>query len=1020
MRKTLCLLLSCSSLAALAGEFRPGVGEESLGAYCRREMPNIQTLRAGLAFRVELAGWPSINRWWQQNATYDWTGQSCGEVRPRSDVVFDGKGRTSRDWAHETWLYRYGGHRMEFTVSRLFPGFLISNSSPDLLLFFNQVVMFHGKTVTQPKHLAYASAGGIVHRPNPTSLGPPAMSEPWMLLWNGAESELTGWPCPPDTRRGDASHRYFIVDVPWLVILENKPERVTLDKSGLSFRFPRTAGRVVMMPLYGVRELFKGDTVDWARKLPEEVAARCRKLAAYSRFFPMHVKESYALDDDTLTLKENFVFQRIADAWGTKGVKLAPLPPVVEVARRYGFPMEVSGRVRAMDHMLNGGLWGGVEGVDEYTIKIKGLAKYATKVPRLSPRGGDRKLSGRLSGEIRAIIDAGYLSPYRMQYGKFDRHEVYYWANPAETHYSLALALPLLPPGLQRDVRNHLRSMAEMFPPLEVAATPYGKGTARELYTVPKGVRGAGRVRGARLINLYGTWAYADAAGDWEYVEDSWDVADCILRTRLARRFDWAIGWVARDGWEAQGVAEVNQAISGLIGYVRMAEHLNLREKRDYAMYLLHRVLMTRYALSKYVFALYDTKMRVIPPIFTDTLASASVIDDTKGRPDPRCANWTFQQNLWFYENTQPRRRVWVDASTDLGQASQFGEYRATISSAGKRFYNGARLLALEWITPEVGWFLADMCRDDIRRYYDGMAELWPDWFCVTHEEVSPTEAGIFGPEIPWSMFCAEALVLGADAEALRRHVDIPLCIGDLYYIQKLALTLGESARIAASRPIVSRNVPATIDDTKGRPSPAPPGALPLPPDSMEEYTPPTIFTWESYADYRYVRVDFTRWSKDRLMYVFRTPGVGNKDGAMCELARRNVRKVIPDLLDTVKRTRPGPWSGRVLLALRCLAHFKAQEAVPAVAELFDAKFHLRVRAEAARTLGFIPGEQSVQSLVRGLRGEKEPVVQFCAIVALSQHDLELARESLQDLAEGPDPLLARYAASWLRRCEMK
>ena len=682
--------------------------------------------------------------------------------------------------------------------------------------------------------------------------------------------------------------------------------------------------------------------------------------------------------------------------------------------------MDVTGQVTAMDHMVNGGLWAGIEGVDNYRIRLRGLSRYATESSRIQPTQDASAPRDKLAAAVQQTIQSGHLAPYRMLYGKFESHEVYYYTNPAELHVALNMAMPLLPADLQTQAKAYMSAEAKAFSPLNTDAMPYDQGARRELYTVPKGIRGTRPSTSPPLFNLYGAWAYADATGDWDYVRDNWTNVTAILNKELMRPFDWAMGFYARERGRTQGVAEVNQAIAGVIGYIRMADHLAKPAERDYGIYLLNRLLLTRYALSKFIFATYDTKLRVIPAIAIGSQIGGWVIDDARCDPDPRALNWTFQLNMMDFENTQPRRRVWVDASTDLGQATQFDEWDVKLLSAGKNYpYQDDRLPALEWITPEVGAFLADTCRDDIQRYMDGLTELWPDWPCVMREEISPTEAAVFGPEVPWSMFCAESLVLGADRATVQSHLDIPLCVGDLYQIQKLAIAAGQFQRPTGT-PQVSRNILATAPHPLPPRSTAPPTTLPLPPDTIERYAPPTIFSIEPYVDYRRVRIDFTKWSDDRILYVLRTPATPNQEGAMCEATRRDIRAVIPDLVRRVDAAQPGPWNGTAITAMRCLAHMKAAEAVPVVIKKLDPTLHLRIRAEAARTLGFLAGEESKKALQDCLAKETEPVVRFCAAVALSQHDLSLARKELETFATGPDPLLARYASSWLSQQERK
>ncbi len=107
--------------------------------------------------------------------------------------------------------------------------------------------------------------------------------------------------------------------------------------------------------------------------------------------------------------------------------------------------------------------------------------------------------------------------------------------------------------------------------------------------------------------------------------------------------------------------------------------------------------------------------------------------------------------------------------------------------------YFGWRAPVFFYLTPEVGRFLAENVALPVQEYLDDFTaenanSLWyiakagiqRDWGENSHH----------GPERAWSIFMAKAYVMGESREDLQEYLDIPLCLGDLYYIQKLVATM--------------------------------------------------------------------------------------------------------------------------------------------------------------------------------------------------------------------------------------
>jgi len=128
--------------------------------------------------------------------------------------------------------------------------------------------------------------------------------------------------------------------------------------------------------------------------------------------------------------------------------------------------------------------------------------------------------------------------------------------------------------------------------------------------------------------------------------------------------------------------------------------------------------------------------------------------------------------------------------------SSTFNTFRARADSE----YLDPRNIATGWsapvffgLTPEVGALLRDQTSGAARDYLlaqqsgNGMR-----WWYLTRAGVQSEEGetSFILPSASWSFFMARAYVLSDNETALRRYLDRPLAVGDLYSIQRLVATI--------------------------------------------------------------------------------------------------------------------------------------------------------------------------------------------------------------------------------------
>src|SRR5690606_31258669 len=109
---------------------------------------------------------------------------------------------------------------------------------------------------------------------------------------------------------------------------------------------------------------------------------------------------------------QHFTFRELADDWGTAGQKLAPVPPVLAMAMRYGFPIELSGQPAALPIATHSGPYSGIVGAEAVEYAIHGLQRYIDQPPVDNPGGNPQaeELVRELRGEVAKMMAAGPLA----------------------------------------------------------------------------------------------------------------------------------------------------------------------------------------------------------------------------------------------------------------------------------------------------------------------------------------------------------------------------------------------------------------------------------------------------------------------------------------------------------------------------------------------------------------------------------------------------------------------------------
>lgn len=612
----------------------------------------------------------------------------------------------------------------------------------------------------------------------------------WVLLFYGPDA----WFLTGESSMMVDCHRRSLRpapgDAPMLLLCSDPPALELAPDRSVIVRFEEPGARMALLPLYGYKLPRAEGTSEWAKRktLPEDVKQRCEWWAAHLGAYPLTVEEAirYEAASDTTVMNEAFRFVSIRE--GAR--PCAPLPPMLELARRTGFPVSVSGTVSDSGTPTYCGPCAVVEDADGYEVRIRGLGMYANEAPVVEASAsersaGEKAVLDEMISEVDKVLSAGHLAPvnipFKDAWGWSSFHNTslrHLYFAPGQVLSTLAATLPFLDAGRREAVTQYLRREREAYPPEAVAHLPSDAGARREAWFLPeeflKGETNMYRDKNFHVINhlvpaeaLYDLASYYRVAGARALAEDGLDLEPVLEKTLLPwlRRTDWAT--LGRYSWESgkrdegcgsygwNTIADVNRQIAALIGLARLARGLGQAEWENRGHAELARLLAHRYALAKYVSWLYEQG---------GILLRGEGFSPAEDERDVAMSERTALIGYWLNEGDGTRR------------ALPYWSYEET---------------AYVCMKPELGRFLADYLRAEAQTYAAVAAEYQPDVFMTWAAPRRLAEWVHNAPQDTHQAFLLHAWVLGADSEHLRRRLDVPLVpVGDLYHIDKLVATL--------------------------------------------------------------------------------------------------------------------------------------------------------------------------------------------------------------------------------------
>jgi len=771
--------------------------------------PGVKRL-GGLGFEVAAEGWPAI----MQRGFLDVVHPHEGSVFLAKNwpielgaVRLGGGSAVARleksDWVSAEFFSTLGDRQLRFWVSRLTPALLCQTQANAMELFAGEkrvyttsaegAVTGRGTSGVVPAYVAFAAGGKVAVKAIDSEISLEEMSESWLLAWYGQRAICRRLAVPnviqdgyyPDYTKQLQEKWLIAADLPVLVVFQKKPK--SLEPAGdclrVSFGEGGT-GHVSLSPLLGFYHPPVTQTAGWKARLPDDVAGRCRTWARRLKSYPLTctVWRSVREDGAAVTVREQFTYLDLPDAWGTPVERLAPLPPVLVLCRQYGFPVEISGQPAPEAIVTHSGPYTGILGADSVEYTIRGLNRYVDEEvcsPEPSTEEA-RRMARELQDEISKMTEAGVLSPGF----SYSHQRYFYYANPGEDILALGEAMPYLTDEGRKAAFSYAQAIIAKVNPLKTARRNTFGDARREYFKLlspeyHKDISGHDSLSPIEYVtqeersnNLYALWCLARQSGQWDFVRELWPdfKAAALADKNLA---DWATsGFFKRLPphslrSNSGGVDAVNGEFGRWVGLARMARRLQDRASEDTAFYWLSRAALNRLAQGKLVQYLYDEKIQTI-----------------EERPDwmiewARCSGTIY---MWTTH--------WTGAEDDVRQVIHWDEFGPIVSHTLGDGWNPIMPLFLD-MSPECARFLADFLVKECRRYVERVERVSPAWFVTQGEPVLSREMNQDRLFNPYGIFLGKCYVLATEGSRMMPYQDMPAFrVGDDFHIRKLVANL--------------------------------------------------------------------------------------------------------------------------------------------------------------------------------------------------------------------------------------
>ncbi len=627
---------------------------------------------------------------------------SFGRILPGPDARANSVVAEKPTWNGRTWSYRWGeeGKReMRVHFSNLMPGVQVETDS-------HQLILFNDSGKEPPSYAAFATPQGARARRLATtepdgSLDCSAMSEPWLIVGFADSAGLK------DVRYGGEmfANAYNGADCPWLIVLQHRARSLSTGAWGLKLDFDAPAGVVVMLPLDGRLLSRPEQTRGWTEGLPPDVVERARFWSRVARAVPTSCQEDFTFDAETgrITIRNTFTYRTVSDDWQTPALRIAPISPTAGIARMYAqtyqCPLAFDPELHDTGYRSQWGPYLCRVDADRASYRLGGLNRYLRETLSVMVGADDvsRQVLDHLQKQVAAFI-ALKTTLNGATWSPNENGPVFIGTRPEQV-WALARTLPYLPPELEEKTRRFIRQLIEddLLKPEHWQAIGTAFGEPAMSYRAARSqLRMWMDWRSPRV--LYAMWAYAHHSGDWDVVENNWPLLRRAFGNSVIGQ-DWASGMAG----QPHVPLRLNSGINGLIGFARMARHMEDRVAEDRAAYLLGKSMVAWLAQWK-------------APNYIQSC-------------EPREEMW---HALRVYGNTYGKLlpRLKSASGNYLGTRTQ-----SWWPEQGFSWCTDPTLFSAPWseifleASPELLRFYDDYFRDDIADQFDFVHWIWPTMF---------------------------------------------------------------------------------------------------------------------------------------------------------------------------------------------------------------------------------------------------------------------------------------------------
>jgi hypothetical protein len=365
--------------------------------------------------------------------------------------------------------------------------------------------------------------------------------------------------------------------------------------------------------------------------------------------------------------------------------------------------------------------------------EVKSLIGEAADAPKVLPDAA-KPLAGKLDAHVRQLLERAPVAPLFFTTGT---HRHYYFNEPRQTIYALSIVLPYLPEETHGKVKAFLSQELKAAPPLTTDYYPAAGKRRYPLEGMPdqknagKAAHYGGQTPPKPFHAVWALWNYAYWGGDLDAVRGQWPAVQAAFNQYFQKPPEFKPAHTDDTEWE------LNRALNSTLGYARLAARMGDAAARERAEKTLLALLQKRLELESDPLLVHnvDKDAHGVPALVRYLEVSWEAGRFLRGKlPGDRLADWiNLNAELcpdWWL--------AWHERPTGLGNVLEFGQW-------------GGYVKSVEYIGGE---------------YFLG------------------------APLLSSSLFLAKARVIEEKPEALEGLLDMPWCVGDLYYVEKVVDTL--------------------------------------------------------------------------------------------------------------------------------------------------------------------------------------------------------------------------------------